>query len=134
MFLQKNKNKDKPKLKKNQSTKAIGDLGEAVALRYLQTKGLKLVKKQFRCRFGECDLIMREEEVLVFVEVRYKKNSYFCLPEETIHYKKQQRLIKTAEYFLFNHPTSDCRMDVISIVGQEPNYKITWIPDAFGVQ
>tara|TARA_R110002110_G_scaffold383245_4_gene594677 strand:- start:36385 stop:36783 length:399 start_codon:yes stop_codon:yes gene_type:complete len=132
MFLQ--RNKDKPKLSKNQSTKAIGDLGENLALCYLQSKGLKLVEKQYRCRFGECDIIMRENNILVFVEVRYKKNSRFCLPEETIHYKKQQRLIKTAECFLFNYPTSDCRMDVVSIVGQEPNFKITWIPDAFGVQ
>ncbi len=133
MFLQ--KNKDKPKLSKNQkSTKMIGDLGEKLALEYLQNKGLKLVRKQYRSRFGECDLIMRDKDVLVFVEVRYRKSSVFCLPEETINYKKQQRLLKTAEYFLFNHPTSDCRMDVVAISGQEPNFKITWIPDAFGVQ
>jgi len=133
MFLQ--KDKDKPKRTKNQkSTKAIGDLGEKLALKYLEKRGLKLVEKQYRSRFGECDLIMRENDIFVFVEVRYKKNSYFCLPEETINLKKQQRLLKTAEYFLFNHPTSDCRMDVVAISGQEPNIKITWIPDAFGVQ
>lgn len=124
---------DKPKLEKKQSAKAIGNWAEQLALDYLLVRGLKLVDKQYRCHFGECDLVMQQSNEIVFVEVRYKKTTDFCHPIDTISSHKQKRLLKTAEYFLLRNPTFDCRMDVITITGVKP-HKITWIPDAFGVQ
>ena len=131
-------NKDKPFFAKKQSslsnTTQVGNLAEKVALDFLINKGLCLLHRQFRCSMGECDLIMKEGKVIVFVEVRYKQNTSFCTPEETIHRSKQRKLIRTAEFFLQHYPESDCRMDVISISGKQPNFNIAWIPDAFGVE
>lgn len=131
-------NKDNPFLAKKQSglskTTQVGNLAEKIALDFLISKGLRLLQRQFRCPMGECDLIMQEGKVIVFVEVRYKQNTSFCTPEETIHRNKQRKLIRTAEFFLQCYPESDCRMDVVSISGKQPNFKIAWIPDAFGVE
>lgn len=131
-------NKDKPFFSKKQSnpanTKQVGDFAEEIALEFLINKGLSLLHRQFRCPMGECDLIMKEREVIVFVEVRYKQSTSFCAPEETIHYNKQRKLIRTAEFFLQRYRDVDCRMDVISISGKQPNFNIAWIPDAFGVE
>ena len=119
---------------KKQSTQQMGNLAEQAALDFLIKKGFVLLARQYRCKMGECDLIMKDKNVIVFVEVRYKQNTYFCSPEETIDYFKQRKLIRTAEFFLARFPNSDCRMDVIAVTGQSPDLKITWIPDAFQVE
>lgn len=126
--------KHKPISTKNQNTKQIGDWAEQRALDYLINKGFVLMHRQFRCAMGECDLIMKDKQTIVFIEVRYKQNTTFCAPEETIHWGKQRKLIKTAEYFLVRYPNMDCRFDVIAISGRHPNVSIDWIPDAFGVE
>lgn len=116
------------------SPKAIGDQAEDLALEYLIKHGYQLYERQFRCPMGECDLIMAHHDTIVFVEVRYKKTTRFCTPEETIDYNKQKKLIRTAEFYLAWYPTMDCQFDVVAISGTQPNLKITWIPDAFGVE
>lgn len=118
--------------KKN--TKSIGDAAEQYALDFLISKGLRLVQRQFHCRFGEWDLILRQGELIVFVEVRYKRDTHFCHPEETIDFYKQKRLIRSAEFYLNRFPHADCRLDVVALTGSPPKLNITWIQDAFAVQ
>ncbi len=108
-----------------------GKTAEDLACRFLQAKNLQLVEKNFRSYFGEIDLIMLDNNTLVFVEVRYRNKSNFGLSRETIHLKKQTRIIKTAQYYLTKKKIFEqkpCRFDVIAIEGtQAPN----WIPNAF---
>ncbi|MEE8388193.1 MAG: YraN family protein [Acidiferrobacterales bacterium] len=111
-----------------------GRLAEERARRYLRKQGLKLVVRNYRSPYGEIDLIMRERETLVFVEVRYRRHQAFGLPAETVDWRKQNKLRATAEHFLQNKKNlrdCPCRFDVMTISGDHKNGTIDWYPDAF---
>ncbi|MDR2876601.1 MAG: YraN family protein [Chromatiales bacterium] len=110
-----------------------GKLAEEAGLAYLQARGLHLLECNFRCRAGEIDIVMRESETLVFVEVRYRRSDYFGGPAASVAARKQQRLIKAAEYYLYTHPAMHrlaARFDVIAVRPGTPLH-IEWIADAF---
>lgn len=110
---------------------------EGLAAVYLQYQGLTLLSRNYRCRQGELDLVMRDTSesphVTVFVEVRYRKETSYGRPEETILVAKQRKLILTAGHYLQaqNTPEATTRFDVVAVT--QPNYipHITWIKDAF---
>jgi len=109
---------------------AIGAIKEALALDFLTKKGLVLMEKNFRTRFGEIDLIMRDGKYLVFVEVRYRSNPFYGSGLESIQDKKISKIRKTAARYLQKKAWSDkvfCRFDVISA----SHSGIDWIRDAF---
>lgn len=111
-----------------------GSREEKAAATYLRSQGLKLLQKNYGTKAGEIDLIMQESNTLVFVEVRYRRQSAFGSPLETVNLKKQQRIIKAAsQYLVENYKDSppSCRFDVIGVEGQP--YSFNWIPNAFGV-
>lgn len=104
-----------------------------MAIAYLEGKGLILLTRNYHCRRGEIDVIMRDGNFLVFVEVRYRKNNLFGSAAESVTRQKQQRLLTTASYYLQNekcNADTACRFDVISVSGQH-NLHIDWIKDAF---
>ena len=106
-----------------------GHEAEGEALSYLIERGLTLVTRNYRAPCGEIDLIMRDLDCLVFIEVRFRKNDLFGGGLESVDYKKQRKLIKTAQYYLGSCQKYDkisCRFDVVSIENS-----IEWIPDAF---
>ena len=97
-------------------TRAIGEAKERLAESFLTAQGLRLVARNQRSRFGEIDLVMRDEAVLVFVEVRYRRSTRFGTPAATVDARKQQRLILAARHYLHRHPTQlACRFDVVAI-------------------
>lgn len=96
----------------------IGANGEERALAYLQQQGLRLVERNFRCKMGEIDLIMRQDAVLVFVEVRARADDRHGGAAASITPAKQRRLIRTAQFYLQRLRTLPaCRFDVIAIDG-----------------
>jgi putative endonuclease len=107
----------------------IGKEAEDRALNYLEQKGLRLIQRNYRSRFGEIDLIMRDGKTVVFIEVRYRRNRTFGGASHSITTQKQQRLLTTAEQFLQQHaPRHPARMDVLALEGDD----IEWIKNAFG--
>ena len=107
---------------------------EDFALATLQEQQLRLLAQNFRTCQGEIDLIFTDEVFLVFVEVRYRSSHYFGRPEETVTFKKQTRIRRTAEYFLSHYPNPNdqpCRFDVFSVSGSIENPKWKWIRNAF---
>jgi putative endonuclease len=95
-------------------------------------KGLELIARNACFRVGEIDLIMREGEVFVFVEVRLRQTSRFGGAAVTVNIAKQKRLIRAAQCWLQAQPFRvwpDCRFDVVAIDGG----RIQWIPHAFGL-
>jgi putative endonuclease len=109
-----------------------GAWAERHARRHLERKGLKLVEKNFSTRFGEIDLVMRDKETLVFVEVRLRRNTRFGHPAESIDRGKIERLRRTAESYLSAHgEATACRFDVVAITGNRNVQTTEWIPDAF---
>lgn len=116
------------------STTKIGEKNEQLARCYLEQKGLRYVESNFRSTRGEIDLIMHDSDILVFVEVRFRRNINFGSPAETVTRTKQQRLIYCAEYYCQTmglDPVS--RFDVVSIDNAQSKINIEWIPDAFQV-
>lgn len=92
--------------------------------------GLSPVRRNFRSRLGEIDLIMRDGNCLVFVEVRYRASKAFSPASLTVDIHKQRRLVRTAALFLASsarYADSVTRFDVIAIDGDD----IEWIRDAF---
>ncbi len=113
----------------HKTTVSIGDDKERLACAYLQGSGLRLVARNYRCRLGEIDLIMRDRDTLAFVEVRYRASTRFGTPAETVGPKKRQRLAAAAAHYLARHPTTlACRFDVLAITGTDA---IDWIRNAF---
>lgn len=112
--------------------KQVGQAAEHFARDYLVSKGLSFVQSNFYCKQGEIDLIMKERDSLVFVEVRYRSSSAFGSAAESVTYPKQQKVLRAAEYYLMQHriPNHFCRFDVIGIAGNQK--EVEWIKDAFG--
>jgi putative endonuclease len=100
-----------------------GRAGEDEALAYLQRTGLTLVERNFRCKGGEIDLIMKERSVLVFVEVRKRSDASYGGAAASVTSRKQARLILAAQIYLqrFKMPPA-CRFDVIAIDGTSMNW------------
>ena len=112
-----------------------GDRAERAALDYLSRRGLRHLMSNYRCRFGEIDLIMDDGESLVFVEVRYRKDTGFGGGAASIDQRKQHRLRITAEHYRQSQRGADqraCRFDVVSLTGDlAANTSIDWIQNAF---
>ena len=93
-----------------------GAWGEALAAQYLQKKRYKIVATNFRCRFGELDLIVSNRKYLVFVEVKLRKSDKFAAAADFVDFRKQDKLRTTASIYLAEHPTQlQPRFDVIEI-------------------
>ena len=110
----------------------IGSDKERLACSFLTESGLRLLKRNYRCRQGEIDLVMREADTLVFVEVRFRSSTRFGTPAETVDVRKQRRLTTAARHYLQHNPNNlACRFDVIAISGAD---RIEWIRNAFNVE
>ncbi len=108
-----------------------GAQAEQVAAQFLQRHGLTLVQTNYRCRFGEIDLILREKETLVFAEVRLRSRGDFGGAAASIDARKQQRLVLTAQHYLASLPSvPPCRFDAMLLDGAG---NIDWIKNAFSV-
>ena len=111
---------------------AQGTAAEELARRYLETRGLTLVARNFRCRVGELDLIMRDGDQLVFVEVRSRRHDRFGTPAESVTRTKQQRLLRAAAVYLQRqHLDLPCRFDVLASLHPDSEPQMEWIRDAF---
>lgn len=108
---------------------ALGKAAEDAAAIYLAKQGLKLVERNWRCKGGEIDLIMRDGATLVFVEVRARKNSLFGGAAASITGTKQARLFHAAQLYLTGLPSPPpCRFDALLFDAG----RLTWLKDAFG--
>lgn len=111
------------------SSTDTGNRAEAMAEDHLSSRGLRTLEHNYRCKGGEIDLIMRDGEQLVFVEVRYRRRNDFGSALETVGFTKQRRLIHAAQVYLQRTGGDQpCRFDVIAIDGGNT---IDWIKDAF---
>ncbi len=121
------------------NTISIGAQAEAQAETFLQHQGLVTRAKNYRCKLGEIDLIMLQKTAqgncFVFVEVRLRSNKRFAPAVETVDYRKQQKIIRTATRFLQEQRLFDkvaCRFDVIALDQTGTAPPIQWIQNAFG--
>ncbi|MBR0398529.1 MAG: YraN family protein [Eubacterium sp.] len=100
--------------------RSVGSEKEKRAAKYLEEAGMRILARNFRCRQGEIDLVAADGNVIVFVEVKFRKNAGAGLPEEAVTARKMQRISRTAEFFYARYqlsPDTPCRFDVIAIEG-----------------
>ena len=99
------------------STKEIGDFGENIASRYLVEKGYDIIKRNYRVKAGEVDIIAMYSGVLVFIEVKTRKNSDFAYARESVNIRKQSPIRNVARSFISENYISyeSMRFDVIEI-------------------
>ena len=115
----------------------VGRQGESIAVDLLRKKGLSILETNFRCRLGEIDIVARDGQTLVFVEVRSRTGSYFGFPQETVTYRKQRKLPQVAEFYLLSlKKLPPVRFDVIAITFSKDLAlrTIEHIPDAFEIR
>jgi putative endonuclease len=97
--------------------KPLGDLGEQLAKDHLKKKGYKLIETNYRCHFGEIDIVARQKDCLVFVEVRTKSSLEFGSPEESLSPTKQKHMKKCGYYYLQKHKNlpENWRIDLVAV-------------------
>ena len=114
-------------------TQRTGNDAELRACQYLTQQGLKLIARNFHCRYGEIDLIMRHQQTIVFVEVRYRKADSLVDGAESISSVKQTRLLKSACYYLQQNKITDAvpaRIDVVAVTSHGSTHQFDWIQNA----
>jgi putative endonuclease len=111
----------------------LGKEGERVAERYLKRKGYKLVARNYRCPAGELDLIVLDGRVIVFVEVKTRTGAGFGSPLEAVEFRKQHKIIQTAQFFLASKNLSqrEARFDVVGVSWSGAEPLIEHIENAF---
>ncbi len=104
--------------------KAVGNKGEDIAVKYLSEKGYKIIDRNYQYGHGEIDIIAKDKDELVFIEVKYRRSLEYGNPEDSITKKKQAQIRKVAEAYLYENDIEDnlCRIDVIAIL-HYPNSK-----------
>lgn len=109
-----------------------GSLYERKAAAYLEERGYRILERNYRCRIGEIDLIAEKDGYLVFIEVKYRKDHTMGSPLSAVTRRKQEKIRKTAAWYLMTRIGSDacrCRFDVVGITGEQ----VCVIENAFGV-
>jgi len=116
--------------------KELGKKGEEVALRFLKKKGYKIIQQNYVCEMGEMDIIAREKDTLVFVEVKTRTSMAFGPPQLAVNSTKQMQLSKVALYFLKEKRLEDikARFDVVAILVRPKGEEIELIKDAFDLK
>lgn len=116
------------------SRREVGDKHELFASKVITREGLKIVAKNYLCKMGEIDIVAKDNQDLVFIEVRYRKSNSYGGSKESVNRKKQERIILAATHYLQKHKLTNkvaCRFDVFAITGMMNQLKFEWIKGAF---
>ncbi|ERJ92864.1 TIGR00252 family protein [Selenomonas sp. oral taxon 892 str. F0426] len=113
--------------------KILGDQGESYAAQYLLRKGYRILTRNYRTKVGEIDIIADDHGTLVFIEVKTRSSLRYGTPAEAVHYRKQQKIIQTAYWYLrMNHmENSFCRFDILEIYAAGSDWSVYHIKNAF---
>ena len=110
----------------------LGRLGEDLATNYLKNKGFRILKRNYRYRKAEIDIIARKEDMIAMVEVKTRKESFYEGIADTISKKKRSLLIMAADHFVVSNSLDvEVRFDIITLIKDSEGYRIEHIPDAF---
>ncbi len=97
--------------------KVIGELGERIAINYISELKYDVLEKNFRCRNGEIDIIAKDKEIIVFIEVKTRRSLNYGRPAEAVNSSKVKHLVSVAQYYLYRKHLKNCciRFDVIEV-------------------
>ncbi len=116
-----------------ENTLPRGKLAEDAACAYLEEKGITLIARNVLYKIGEIDIVAMDGPILCFIEVRSREDTRFGVPQATVNYAKQSKIIKASSIYLSRHYKCPplCRFDVIAVTGYGPNKKIEHFKNAF---
>ncbi len=114
-------------------SKRRGNLGEEVAARFLEKRGFRVLERNWRFRQWELDLICRDKDTIVFVEVKTRRAGGMGIPADALNRRKQTRLVKAASQYLSRHNLWDepCRFDLAAVVDDGQSMHVELIENAF---
>jgi putative endonuclease len=115
------------------SARAIGDAGERDAVSFLERRGFAILDRNFTYHHGEIDVIAKDGDELVFIEVKLRRTAQFGLPEESVTVAKQELIRRTAEGYMLERHLDDvpCRFDVVAITVEKGIKKFVHFKNAF---
>ena len=108
----------------------LGQENEYLALKYLTDKGYKIIKRNYRCKLGEIDLIAKKEDRIIFIEVKYRSNNRYGNSIEAVNKRKQQVIRNVAKYYLLTNYHSLEIPISFDVIGIDKN-NITHIENGF---
>ena len=117
-----------------QARQALGKKGEAAARAYLERRGVRILAANYACAAGEIDLVGREREALLFIEVKTRTSEAFGPPQLAVHQRKQRQIVRAAQWYLAERRLSEvaCRFDVVAVTFLNDECpQIHWVRDAF---
>jgi len=117
-----------------EARRALGKKGEAAARAFLERRGVYILAANYACAAGEIDLIGREREAILFIEVKTRTSEAFGPPQLAVHQRKQRQIVRTAQWFLAERrmPEVACRFDVLAVTFMSDELpRIQWVRDAF---
>lgn len=108
----------------------LGQENEYLALKYLTNKGYKIIKRNYRCKLGEIDLIAKKDDRIIFIEVKYRSNNRYGNSIEAVNKRKQQVIRNVARYYLLTNYHSLEIPISFDVIGIDKN-NITHIENGF---
>jgi len=117
------------------NTIIIGDFGESAAADYLRQAEYEILERKYRLKIGEIDIIAKQNNIFVFIEVKTRRSTRYGFPAEAVTYRKQQKILSTAQCYLkqIGQNNACCRFDVMEIfLTQQQVVKYNHIINAFG--
>lgn len=120
-------------MKKTYKRHITGKIGEDLAIKYLKNKGYKIIERNFQCRQGEIDIIAKDKNEIVIIEVKTRKCLDYGNPAEAVDDNKRKRIYKSAEYYLYIKKLEKfyVRIDVIEIYIKRNKYYINHIKNIY---
>jgi putative endonuclease len=110
----------------------LGDIGEELAVKFLEEKGYKILHRNWHFRHKELDIVGKDREMLVVVEVKTRTNDYWEEPKEAVRRKKQRNIVDATDAYIQNYNIdAEVRFDIISVLFQGQKHTIEHIEDAF---
>lgn len=112
------------------NSQARGEFAERWLAERLASRNVEILTRNYRCRMGEIDLVLKAQGTVIFTEVRLRQNLATARASVTAH--KQQRLKRAAQHYLAHHPwQGPCRFDVVALSPQGHGFRCDWVVDAF---
>lgn len=107
----------------------FGKIGEEIATKYLKQNNYKIIERNFRCKQGEIDIIAKEKEEIVFIEVKTRSNIMYGRPSEAVNEAKQKHIKRAAKYYVYLNHLENCyiRLDVIELYYKNNKFYINHI-------
>jgi putative endonuclease len=117
----------------SEQQRTVGKAGEEAAVQYLLQRGYRILQRNYRCRFGEIDLIARDGGTLAFIEVKTRRSQRFGPAASAVTFEKQRHLIKASQMYMTQMKTAYelCRFDVVAVEIDAHGLHIELIKDAF---